>query len=107
MKVLSLVIIASVISGCGSTITKEASQVQLHNQVNAVVSDCEKLGPLQVSSSSIWSPSTALNQAKADLRQKALDQYGADTVVMFNSDSSFGYIADDANISGIAYNCFK
>jgi len=93
--------------GCATTISEEASEVQVHSQVSSIVNDCQKLGPVRVSASSSWSTDHAYRQAKADLRQAALDQYGADTVVIVNSDEEVGFFTGESHMNGIAYDCFK
>lgn len=96
------VLAALAVAGCVS-ISPEAQKVMLHSSSSTIVDDCKRLGPV-TGEASLWSVMTVAEgyqQAKNKLRENAYWQYGADTVVMVNTDQ----YATRVVAQGVAFKC--
>ena len=87
--------------GC-ATISDDARKVQVHSQVSSILSDCEKLGPVDASTSFFQLGSTVVADLDAQLRQ-ATFELGGDSVAIINSEQSpTRYFAQ-----GVAFRCYE
>ena len=104
MRLITLVVfLALLISGCANRITSPmAEKVTLYKDESMIPDHCEKLGEVTTSVCANTTPCPA-EVMKRNLREKALIDYDADAVWLFNTTLSgtnvVGY--------GIAYKCNK
>lgn len=93
------------------TVSDKAQKVRLHNQMSTLLNACKVIGPVDAEAAgAIANPSTGLEQAKINLREKAFD-LGADTVVITDisllSGSLIPHQWGRAIIQGTAVKCFQ
>ncbi len=110
-KILLIVCYIVWLSGCSPEITKEATQVKSHTQVNKLLDGCKRLGQVKVE----FKAKSDLNQqeneiqAQNDLKQRAYDNYMADNVVILHARFVKGAYREPDMVygRGIAYSCQK
>ena len=99
------------LSGCSPEITKEATQVKSHTQVNKLLDGCKRLGQVAVEFEAESGLDQRENemQAQNKLKQQAYDNYMADNIVILQARFIKGGYreADMVYGRGIAYSCQK
>jgi len=95
-------------SSCASSnLTAGAAQVLVHEQMSTLADDCKKLGPVIAYSGRGWSEDDMRPAAVAQAQQIAHDRYGADTLVIVNSELALGDPHGKGwRIQGVACKCF-
>jgi len=91
--------------GCVS-MTPEAANVIVHTEASNLLDSCERLGNVNskvTGFTQIGGRPGAQQQAEYNIRDEAYKKYGADTVVIVNTDT---YI-NTVSLQGIAFRCNK
>jgi hypothetical protein len=105
MKKYYLLSFIILLQSCAS-IKEEAVEVQVHHQMSNFLNDCQKLGPIQAEAA------TFANYAirplvLSNLRQIALEQYNADSILLVNIVVKVRMTDHYARANGIAFKCFN
>lgn len=102
MRYLSLLAIGVMIglSGCGTTLSPDASKIQVHTQISTSLDNCKKLGP--VTATYLMRPFVNSEPVLfAELRDETV-KLGGDSLVLLQRDE----VGGTAIRHGIAYKCF-
>jgi len=116
MRLYFILFLLVILTGCTSLdVPPEAQKVILHWKATQAIDDCDKLGPIQASAEaqnliglSSDNELAAAKKASIVIREKALEKYNADTVVLVSSDAIGGMVGVKTKVIlyGIAYRCF-
>jgi len=103
MRLRKYGLICLVLSGC-TTISPDAERVQVHHWASTALAKCERLGPVsvEVRSATLWLLGGAGRAARNMLRERAYQQYNADSVALLNIDDYWNAVV----AQGVAYRCF-
>lgn len=95
-----LALVGLVLSGC-VTLSPDAARVQVHHWASAAIAGCERLGPVSVEGEGITG-----RAARNMIRERAYQQYNADSVALLNIDVSGTLFWTKVVAQGVAYRCF-
>ena len=92
------------LSSCATSMSKQASDVFVHQQYSNLLKDCTKIKSIQAKAEDTWHVNSAAAKAKIALREKTYD-IGGDTLAITNIDKYLTGMIAEAQAQGIAFKC--